>query len=166
MGRMRNRAVCLALALWVAALPPTLAQEQRDHNEIVRVPQEDPDMREAIAKAQASLDDFLKVWKQRPVNTSNFKLKVKITEGDATEHFWVQPFREDGRGFAGRLANEPKLVHNVKNGQMVRFSREEITDWGYVKEGHQIGSFTVCALFKIAPKEQVEYYRKNFGFDC
>lgn len=149
------------------ALPAASASaQQRDHNEVVRVPTEDPDMATAIRKAQATLDDFLAVWREQPPRTSGYKLKVRIRDGMDTEHFWVQPFKLVDGGYEGTLANEPRIVRNVRGGQRISFVRDDITDWGYVRDGKQVGSFTVCAMFKHAPKEQVDYYREKYGFVC
>jgi uncharacterized protein YegJ (DUF2314 family) len=143
-----------------------IAQGTRDENEVVFVGTTDPDMVAAMRQARASLDDFLSIAANPPPNTSGFKLKVMVRDGSDTEHFWVTPFRVIPNGFAGILANEPKVVRNFKAGQVVRFTHAEISDWGYIRGGRQVGSFTVCVLFKKMPKEQAEYYRKNHGFDC
>lgn len=158
----RASSVAVSLLIFVAAANA----QTRDHNEIVRVPNQDPEMAAAIAKAQATLDDFLTLWRAQPNGASDYKLKVRIRDEENSEHFWVQPFRPLNGGFEGSLANEPKLVKNVRGGQRITFQRGDITDWGYVRDGKQIGSFTVCALFKHAPKEQIEYYSKHHGFTC
>ena len=153
----------LLIVLLVAA--PALAQK-RDHDEVVLAHEKDPDMVAAIRRARDTLDEFLAIAAKPPANASRFKLKVMIKDGRDTEHFWVTPFEVAGEGFQGILANQPRVVRNVRAGQIVKFSRAEVSDWGYVKDGRQVGSFTVCALFKNMPREQAEYYRKNHGFDC
>ncbi len=161
---MRHRVYFSASVLAFACA--TVPAQTRDHNEIIRVPTEDPAMNDAIAKAQATLDEFLLVRRAKPLGTSEFRLKVRIWDGANAEHFWVAPFRSAQSKFEGILANEPRLVRNVKNGQQILFRREDITDWGYVRDGKQIGSRTVCVMLKTAPKDQADYYRKNYGFDC
>lgn len=156
----------LPLLILVVSLTSGSAHAADRGDEVFVTPAEDLEMVSARRQAQATLDSFFDVEQKKPSGTSGFKLKVKITEGKYSEHFWVQPFRRIGTKFEGVLANEPKYVHSVKHGQVISFGREDISDWGYVKDGKQIGSFTVCALFKTAPKEQVEYYRKNYGFEC
>jgi uncharacterized protein YegJ (DUF2314 family) len=157
------RAATLALA-FVCSLAS--AQEKRDENEVVFAGESDPDMASAIRQARATLDEFLSIAASPPANASGFKLKAMVKDGPETEHFWVTPFRVTGSGFEGILANQPRVVRNVRAGQVIKFSRAEVSDWGYVRDGRQIGSFTVCALFKKMPKEQSDYYRKNHGFDC
>jgi uncharacterized protein YegJ (DUF2314 family) len=152
-----------AITLLIAAALATAADRG---DEVVVTKTGDPDMDAARRQAQASLDSFLAVARTKPAGTSGFKLKVQVSDGRYTEHFWVVPFREvDGR-FQGAISNEPQYVHTVKFGQLITFDRTEISDWGYVKNGRQVGSFTVCAMFKKMTTEQVDYYRKNYGFDC
>jgi uncharacterized protein YegJ (DUF2314 family) len=154
----------LACLAFVSAL--AVAQVKRDEDEVVKIERSDPDMTAALERARASLDEFLAVAANPPPGTSGFKLKVMIREGDAVEHFWVTPFRILDSGFEGVLANDPRVVKNVKLGQRVRFARADISDWGYARDGRQVGSYTVCVLFRKMPKEQADYYRKNHGFDC
>ncbi len=157
---------CLWVLFAVCLLSPAWAEERRDLNEVVRTPTDDPDMTAARRKARDGLDGFLKLAANPPPGTKNFKLKVAITDEHGTEHFWVRPFRQLPDGFEGELANEPKIVKSVRWGQQLRFTRDQISDWGYVRHGRQVGSFTVCALFNKMPKAQADYYRKHHGFDC
>ncbi|MER9300727.1 DUF2314 domain-containing protein [Mesorhizobium sp. M0621] len=126
----------------------------------------DPDMAAATAQALASLDDFLALSVAPPSGTDRFKLKVKVRDGNVTEHFWVIPFRRTETGFVGILANQPEGVHNVVLGQNIEFTRDDISDWGYRRDGRQVGSFTVCVMFKKMSKEEADYMHDQYGFDC
>ena len=151
--------------LLIAALPAVSWCAPKD-DRIVSVGSEDGEMNAAIAKAQASLDDFLKIAAHPPTGASGFKLKVRIHDSHGTEHMWVTPFAQTASGFTGVLADDPETVASVKNGQRLDFARSEVTDWGYVLNGRQKGSFTVCVLFKHMPVSEVDQYRKDYGFEC
>lgn len=142
------------------------AGQKRDENEIVLFDTEDHEMTAAIRTARNSLDAFLKLAENPPADVSGLKLKVMVTDSNGTEHFWVTRFQPTAVGFEGILANEPRIVRSVKHGQLLKFTRADISDWGYVKNGRQVGSFTVCVMMKQVPKEQADYYRKTHGFDC
>ncbi len=159
-----NRLPRLLLLIALFLVPLTAGAQSDD--KVVDIARDDPDMNAAIKHARATLDDFLKLAEAPPNDTQGYKLKVMVRDGDATEHFWVIPFSRTKEGFAGTLANEPQAVRNVVAGQTIQFTRDDISDWGYAKNGRQIGSFTVCAMFKQMPKEDVEFYRTNYGFDC
>lgn len=121
----------------------------------------------AIKKTQATLDTFLKKHESNKPNVQSYKLKVMITDKNDTEHFWVMPFKQIKKdSFEGILANEPRIVESVKYGERIKFDRSMISDWGYVENGKQIGSYTICALFGSMPKAQVAYYKNNHGFTC
>ena len=156
----------LLAILLVIVSAGALGQAPRDENEVVYVGTTDPDMIEAIKRARESLDDFLRLASNPVASTTGYKLKVMVRDGSDVEHFWVIPFQQTQDGFTGVLANESRTVRNVRGGQTISFSRADISDWGYIKDGRQIGSFTVCVLFNKMPKEQADYYRKNHGFDC
>jgi uncharacterized protein YegJ (DUF2314 family) len=161
---MRTVKSVLALVLVSHAFFAT--SQSRDENEVVLVGTKDPDMVEAIRNARAGLPEFLKLAASPPTGTSGYKLKVMVKDGSLVEHFWVTPFKSLPDGYAGIIANEPKIVKSVKIDQLVRFDESLISDWGYTKNGRQVGSYTVCVLFKKMPTEQAEYYRKTHGFDC
>ena len=132
----------------------------------VLIDSEDTEMSEAIQKAQASLSDFLRIKSNPPKGAHGFKLKVRITDSHGTEHMWVEPFQQTDSGFSGILADEPEYVRSVQNGQTLIFGRDDISDWGYVQDGKQKGSFTVCVLFKHMPASEVEMYKHDYGFEC
>ncbi|TPN53004.1 DUF2314 domain-containing protein [Mesorhizobium sp. B1-1-7] len=127
---------------------------------------DDPEMAAATAQALTSLDEFLALAEAPPSGTERFKLKVKVRDGNVTEHFWVIPFRRTETGFVGILANQPEQVRNVVLGQNIEFTRDDISDWGYTRDGRQVGSFTVCVMFKKMSKEEVDTMRDKYGFDC
>ncbi|PTE09934.1 hypothetical protein C9427_14395 [Mesorhizobium helmanticense] len=160
-----SRAI-LSLMLALAPLSAGAQDSSQGGDSVVTVADDDPDMTAAIAQARASLDEFLALSQTPPPGTDRFKLKVMITDGNETEHFWVIPFQRIETGFAGILANEPQAVHNVVAGQYIEFNRDYISDWGYTRNGHQVGSFTVCVMFKSMSKEEVDYMRSQRGFDC
>lgn len=156
----------LSLMLALAPMPGWAQGTGQGDDKVVNVARDDPDMTAAIAQARASLDEFLSLSEAPPAGTTDYKLKVEVKDGDTSEHFWIIPFHKTATGFVGTLANEPQAVHNVTAGQELEFTRDDISDWGYTRNGRQVGSFTVCVLFKTISKEEADYYRQNYGFDC
>lgn len=156
---------CLLAVLLATASLGVAAQKIGDKVQYVSNEQED--IKLAIAEARRTLDDFLAVWKKPPKGASDFKLKVMLSDQNGVEHFWFTPFKQEkGGGFSGVLANQPSIVTSVTAGKTYAFKREQITDWGYELNGKQIGSYTVCALFKTMPPEDVARYKKDHGFVC
>ncbi|MDK2125724.1 YegJ family protein [Parachitinimonas caeni] len=156
----------LLIAVLLGVAPLAVASDVSTKDRTVMIDNSDSEMNAAIAKAQATLDDFLKIYDAQPKDARGYKLKVKVVDGSESEHLWVTPFKRAGKEFTGTIANQPDLVSNVEAGQNYRFSRKDISDWGYEKDGKQFGSYTVCVMFKHMPKEQVEAYKKRYGFQC
>ena len=154
------------LSLLTLSVFPLIAYSASVQDQTVLIKTEDVEMNAAIAKAQSTLDEFLKLKANPPSGASGFKLKVKVTDAHGTEHMWVTPFSRTATGFTGTLADQPEYVASVANGQSLSFTTADISDWGYVLNGKQIGSFTVCVLFKHMPKDEVEAYRRDYGFEC
>lgn len=155
----------IIFALILVATNPCIAND-KINDQTVMVSEQDRNMNLAIAEARKSLDYFLALSKNPPEGASNFKLKVMLSDDSGVEHFWFIPFKEVKDGFAGVLANDPQVIKSVVAGKVYAFKREQITDWGYEIHGKQMGSFTVCALFKTMPTEVVARYKKDHGFVC
>jgi uncharacterized protein YegJ (DUF2314 family) len=154
--------------IWILLITvfPVISWSAPKDDHTVSIGAEDEEMNAAIARAQASLDEFLKIARSPPAGASEFKLKVRIHDSHGTEHMWVTPFKQTTDGFTGVLADEPETVVSVENGQRLDFTRAQVSDWGYVLNGKQKGSFTVCVLFKHMPSGEVEQYRRDYGFEC
>jgi len=152
--------------IFVATFAIMLATAHAIEDQAVVVKKQDVEMLEAIGAARAGLDDFLSKHETPPQGTSQFRLKVKFAIGNTVEHMWVSPFKNFGDKFVGILADEPEYAKTLTNGQRVTFSREDISDWGYVQDGKQRGGFTVCVLFKRMPQQEVKKYREQYGFEC
>jgi uncharacterized protein YegJ (DUF2314 family) len=153
-------------AMAVLLSTAALASAGQAGDSTVLIKTEDAEMQAAIEHAQATLDDFLKLNANAPAGASQFRLKVKVKDSRITEHMWVTPFKQTSTGFVGILADEPEYVKGVTNGQRLTFARADVSDWGYVQDGKQKGSFTVCVLFKNMPADQVKQYREQNGFEC
>ncbi len=157
----------LATSLCVAGFfLPSVALAEETREAPPKFGTTNPEMLAAIGQAQASLDNFLELVRHPEPETSTFKVKILVRDGDAMETFWVKPFWILDEGFEGTIANTPEVVSNVSLGETTTFSRDDIVDWGYVRNGRQVGSFTVCVLFKYMRPADVEYFRRYNGFDC
>jgi len=139
--------------------------DKAKRDEIIQVPKSDPHMDAAFQKARASRADFLAIARAPRKSIESMAIKVAVRENNTVEYFWISPFMEKDGRFHGRLNNTPRLVRNVKNGQIISFEESEIVDWLYRENGRMFGNFTACALLKHEPK-QAEAFRKEYGLVC
>jgi uncharacterized protein YegJ (DUF2314 family) len=166
----------LALAATLVAAAPLATLHADDSSNIKQIPVGDPEMAAAAAKARAGLDDFLAKLDSPPAGTQAYSVKIGIIDsgdsfaytkgGDKSEFFWIGNIRRDGDGFTGTLGNEPAIVRNVRTGQELTFAKDDIFDWMYIRDRKIVGNITSCPLLLRGPKEELEFYRQNYGLKC
>ena len=164
-----NRFLCLLLVLAglnAAAAQSTLDRAKRD--DVFFAVRNDPNMLNAVQKARATLDDFLRLAKSPPPDTGVFALKVAISDGELVEYFWINAFSQESDRVSGVVNNEPRLVKKVRLGERITFTRSDIYDWMYVDRAKRQmkGNFTACALLKKEPPAEAEKFKVAMGLRC
>ncbi|MHC2070240.1 YegJ family protein [Bremerella sp. T1] len=144
---------CLSVLLAVFLLtgcgspPETLVQDGYDEKE----------MDAAIAKAQATVDEFIE--KLESHDGESFAVKAPIEDGKKVEHFWVTGVKFDNGQFTGTIDNDPGIVSNVQAGQEWTIAKGDISDWMYMRNGKIYGNYTMRPLLKTLPPEEAEKMR-------
>src|SRR5262245_60793682 len=111
------------LACSSSTKPDTLVTEGYDQQE----------MDAAIARARREVDSFIAEMSNG--NSTDFAVKVPITDDGKTEHFWLtNVVYRDGK-FHGVINNEPGVVTNVKMGQKWTVKKSDISDWLFMRDG-------------------------------
>jgi uncharacterized protein YegJ (DUF2314 family) len=165
--------IAIIAALLGSLLCPVVASSQDLNDRVKRgevstMPSDSPAMAAAFRKAQASLDDFLKIAAHPPPGVASLALKIRISEGKKREQFWITPFHVEPDGFSGKLDNQPRLVQSVKKGQQIKFTRSDVVDWMYFDTARKRmhGNFTACAqLTQESPQDQASFKAK-YGLEC
>lgn len=157
-----NRALLYLLFI----LPISVLAEDKIDDQVRFISEQDKAMNEAIATARSKLDEFFAAVENPAKGAEGFKLKVMVSDESGVEHLWFSPFKEIKGGYAGVLVNEPNIIKSMKYGEVYAFRESQITDWGYVLNSKQVGSYTVCVLFQTMDKKVVEKYKKDHGFLC
>jgi uncharacterized protein YegJ (DUF2314 family) len=143
----------------------TLVDKAR-RDEVALVEKDDPDMAAAFRKARETLPEFLALASAPRPTATNLAVKIAIPDGDGNEYFWLTRFAPRGDKYTGRINNTPRAAKQVKFGQVVEFSENEIVDWLYIEGGKMHGNFTACALLKREPADQSEAMKKQYGLSC
>jgi len=152
--------IALACGLVVIGSLISCSRHQSNDDRTISVSSDDAEMNAAIARARASLPDFWRVFEKRDRGETDFSLKVKITDKEKVEHFWVVDIeRKDGKIF-GIINNDPDIVQHVKLGDRITVNEADISDWLYLRNGKMVGNYTLRVLFKQMPKSEVEKYKQ------
>lgn len=128
------------------AMPETLSYRAED----------DPEMLAAIAGAQKTLPMF---WdkKASALNPDDYTIKVKITDGENVEHFWLFGPQLDGDFVTGVLDNDPGIVKTVKLGEKIRAPLSDVSDWMYTEGDKMYGNYTGRVLAKPQNMSKAQY---------
>jgi uncharacterized protein YegJ (DUF2314 family) len=131
-----------------------------DSDPVTSVDSGDAEMNAAIAKARDSLPRFWSTFEKPEHAESDFALKVKLTDANGTEHFWLSDLeRKDGK-IMGTVNNDAVTVRSVKLGDRIPIPEASISDWMYMRDGKMVGNYTVRALFKTMSPAEVENIKK------
>ena len=120
-----------------------------DNVPVVPVEADDPLMVEAVEQAKQRLPEFLDAHRDRTERETDFVAKVRLSCGDNVEHIWINLIGAEPRFLHGTLANDPVNLGDLKIDDQVEVPIEDVSDWGYIKEGESVGFFTVAAMAKI-----------------
>jgi len=172
-------AAVAALALLTFSAVPAFAG---DPNPVPLVRKGDPAMNAAFARAAATFDDFLAVWRRPPADAKGFAVKLGIVDTkDApgfaivrsdsdtnafVEWFWCGDLQGDGERFTARIGDEPEVVRNVRYGQIVRFTRADIGDWMYWRGDKIVGNATACPALAHATAQERQQMKDQYGIAC
>ena len=139
-------------------------------------------MTAAFQRAAATFDIFLDVWRRPPADASGFAVKLGLVDAKdgrgfgvvrpdsepkaLVEWFWCGDIAGDGERFTARIGNEPETLRNVRYGQVVAFTRADVGDWMYWRNGKMIGNSTACAALAHASTEERREMKVKYGVDC
>ena len=119
----------------------------------------DPQMNSARQQARDRLDWFLNGIENGSIPVAMASLKVAVPKPDGgAEHLWVESFTSNREGFVGVIANDPVVV-SLNRDDRYKFSRKQITDWMFWKDGKIHGGYTLRAMLPRLPKEEADELR-------
>jgi uncharacterized protein YegJ (DUF2314 family) len=149
------------LAATLACIVPPAAMAQSGG--MVMVPNDDPEMAAAIAKARTQLPVFWKALEKPGAGEDRFALKVAIKDGADVEHFWLIDVAREGDKYVGTINNQPEIVNNVSAGERYTFADADISDWMFMRNDKIVGNETMRPLLKRLPKAQADEYRAMYA---
>lgn len=158
----------IVVVTWVVEAEAQSILEKAQRDNVVSIPDDDPDMAAAMRKARATLPEFFALAQAPKPTTINFAVKVGVRMDNSSNHefFWIRPFEKKGNQYSGKLRNDPRSVKRLKFGDTITFSENEIVDWTYLDNGKMKGNYTACAILKREPKESAEAFKKQYGLEC
>jgi uncharacterized protein YegJ (DUF2314 family) len=120
--------------------------ENPTHAPIVNVDADDPKMVAAVEEARRRWPEFIAAFQVRADPESPCVVKACFTDGEQSEFMWVSVQRIDGDQITGRLENSPASLTNVKEGDTVTVSLNDLNDWLCEIDGETVGGFTMKVM--------------------
>jgi len=138
------------------AAPEGNAQIIDQGDNIVDFAGDDAEMSAAKLRARQTLPTFWRHLASHPEMEHDLKVGMPTT-GGSLEHIWVGDIKDEGNKIAGRLVNDPVDLAGLSMGSPVTFTRDQITDWAYVKDGKLYGHYTTRVVVKhLDPAEAAQ----------
>lgn len=121
---------------------------------------EDAGMNEAIDLSRSTLDVFEKALKSGNKDYEYFALKKRFVHEQSGEHIWINEIKISGDGYSGIVNNDPVMVTEIKYGDTVYISKQDITDWMFLDKNIMRGGYTMrLELKRMAPEEKAALLR-------
>lgn len=142
---LRNLTI-LSLAFLVSCNEPSRTESHKpSRDDITYVEESDPETNRAKKKGRDTIGQFID---ERAKGDDQFYGFIKVLfrspkDFERIEYMWVDLLHHNGDEYTGTLSSYPDLIEELKYGQTVDFSLDEIVDWYYVENGHARGAFTV-----------------------
>lgn len=154
MNKIAFRAIGLAALL----AGPALAEDV-----VIPFATDDAEMNAAIDKARASLPEFWSKFAAPAANEDDFSLKLGISDGSQTEHFWCGQIEGNAQDATCVIANEPIDVFTVAYGERVKVDPTEISDWLYYRDNKIVGAETLRVMLPHLEKKEAAAMRALLG---
>lgn len=120
----------------------------------------DAEMNAAIARARETLPTFWAKFSNPSANEEDFALKLAISDGNLTEHFWCDEIEGDAAAATCTIANEPQEVHIVEYLQRIEVDPALISDWMYMRHGKIEGAETLRVIVTRVSEEEAAFYKE------
>lgn len=179
--RSEKRALAAGLAMFGASLAGVLTTDGRAdraaakaekkaerRGEIRQVAGDTADldarMESAMDEASTHLEEFDAVLRKPAASQKDFAVKFFAEQGEDAEYLWANEIRFDGKQYAGKVANEPGYVKNLKMGQAITLKPEDVQDWMYVDNGKLKGGYTIRAQRELLKGDDRKKFDEQFKF--
>jgi len=136
----------------------------KSQDKVTLVASDDAEMNAAIQKARDTVNTFIENLISPKPNQTYFFIKIRLADGDNSEHMWLNTVSYDGQFFYGNIANDPEFVKNIKPGDQVKVLPGDISDWMYVEDGKLVGGYTIRVLRNRLSAEEKRQFDSESWF--
>lgn len=129
----------------------------------------DEKMEEAYLRARKTFKYFWRevYWEaRRIIKAHNFAMvKIKFEHQGVVEHMWVNEIHFDGEIISGTLVNPPGQLRNIKVGDRVQKTMNDVSDWLIAINGKTLGGFTIHTMRSTMNPQDLANHDKQWGLN-
>jgi uncharacterized protein YegJ (DUF2314 family) len=112
---------------------------------IIEVADNDPLMKQAVAKAREEWPRFVSAFESQ--TGKSFSVKAPVSRAGQTEFIWISVTAIEGDMVYGQLDNDPGNLGSLKFGSKVSVPVADVNDWLYLDPNENVvGGFTIGAV--------------------
>jgi uncharacterized protein YegJ (DUF2314 family) len=104
----------------------------------------------ATEEARRRTNEFVQALQNPKPGQNQFMIKVRVTDGNASEHMWLDHISFADGKFTGAFTDESIEVPGYRRGMTTTRPANEITDWLFYDQGKMVGGFTARVLEELA----------------
>ena len=121
---------------------------------------DDRGMNNAMEAARQNLVLFDRALKSADSNFYGFAIKKRFAVGDSGEHIWLNHVRFYKDGYKAVINNEPIIANNIKLGDTVFVTKNQISDWMYIDKNILRGGYTMrVELKRMSARVKAEFLK-------
>lgn len=143
--------------------PAKTADKISDESNVRRVFSDDEEMNNAINKAKQTFTQFDTAFKNGHFDPGSFYLKVRFDVPSGGEHIWADSIYIQNGTYYGVLDEDAVDTDEVKAGDKVKITKENLSDWMYADDGLLVGGYTIRVLRnRMSPQEMASFDSSYF----
>jgi len=140
--------------------------DENNGDPVFRYTSADEEMNNAIKKAQATYDEFLKALEKPDSLMEDFAVKMRFEyDEDNGEHMWLNDLYLKNEKLYGTLASDPVEIKTVKPGDTLEVIVNKLSDWMYLRQNKLVGGYTIRTIYNKMSKEEKEQFNKEMGYE-
>ncbi|MBA3682609.1 MAG: DUF2314 domain-containing protein [Bacteroidetes bacterium] len=132
--------------------------------DVYLVKEDDAQLIQAIEKAKNTLKYFKDSLENAQTHQTYFSIKTKLTDGNYTEHIWLDAAEIKDNIVYGIVNNVPTNLKNVELGRKIGVSENEITDWLIIENNRLIGGYTIRVIRDKMSRAHRELFESTIKF--
>ena len=134
---------------------------QKDN--IAEVFSDDEEMNNAIKKAKETFKDFDTAYYNGHFTKEDFSVKVKFEIENGGEHIWANNITYEYGSYYGIIDEDATATNEVKMGDKVKITIDNLSDWLYNDNGILKGGYTIKVLRNKMSEEEKAQFDSTFS---